>query len=89
MNTLAKIQALTAAEAPVGPSWEPYFKMFEALPTLIEADLMHRTWMMEPSSTCTLIGGNEAPLYTMSSERRTTIRTICQDCSFINQAIAQ
>ncbi len=89
MNTLAKIQGLTAAEAPVGPDWEPYFKMFEALPTLVEADLMHRTWIMDPSAHDTLVGGNETPLYTISLERRTTIRTICQNRSVIDRAIAQ
>ncbi|MBD2036909.1 hypothetical protein H6F76_18030 [Leptolyngbya sp. FACHB-321] len=89
MNTLAKIQGLTAAEAPVGQDWEPYFTMFEALPTLAEADLIHRTWIMEPSVHDTLVGGNETPLYTISSERRTIIRTLCQNRSFINQAIAQ
>lgn len=89
MNTLAKIQGLTAAEAPVGQDWEPYFKMFEALPTLVEADLMNRTWIMDPSSNDTLIGGNETPLYTINSKRRTTIRAIRQNRSFINRAIAQ
>gem|GEM_PF-2970875 len=88
MNTLSKIQRLTDADAPVGQDWEPYFKMFEDLPTLVEADLMDRTWVMDSSSDI-LIGGNETPLYTISSERRTKIRTLCQNRSFIHRAIAQ
>ncbi|PSB24077.1 hypothetical protein [Stenomitos frigidus] len=88
MNTLLKIQGLTNAAAPVDQDWEPYFKLFEALPTLVEADLMSRTSMMEPSSD-PLIGGNQTPLYTINLERRTEIRTICQNRSFITRAIAQ
>ena len=88
MNTLSKIQRLTNADASVGQDREPYLKMFEALPTLVEADLMDRTWVMDSSSDI-LIGGNQTPLYTISAERRTTIQTICQNRSFINRAIAQ
>ena len=88
MNTLSKIQRLTDADAPVGQDWEPYFKMFEDLPTLVEADWMDRTWVMDSSSDI-LIGGNETPLYTISSERRTKIRTLCQKRSFITRGIAQ
>ena len=88
MNTLSKIQRLTDAEASVGQDWEPYLRMFEDLPALVEADLMDRTWTMDPSIDI-LIGGSKTPLYTISSERRTEIRTICQDRSFIHRAIAQ
>jgi hypothetical protein len=88
VNTLSKIQSLTDADALVGQDWEPYFKIFEDLPTLVEADLMDRTWIVDQSIDI-LIGGNQTPLYTISSERRTKIRTICENRSFINWAIAQ
>lgn len=88
MSTLLKIQGITNADAPIAQDWEPYFKLFEDLPTLVEADLMSRTWIMDSSSEI-LLGGNQTPLYTISSERRAQIREICQNRSVINRAITQ
>lgn len=88
MNTLSKIQYLSCTDSQLDGGWEPYFGVFADLPTLIETDLMDRTWITDNPDDV-LLGGNKAPLYAISSERRNFIRTRCQMNNFKHQAISQ
>lgn len=84
MNILLKIQCLSSVDA----SWETYLRIFEDLPTLIETELLDRTWITDAPEDV-LLGSDEDPLYAITSRRRDFIRKLRQNSSFSHQAVSQ